>query len=105
MYGDQFGEFVCGYWGLKGEYSACPKDKWIRNICFSYSVSPLIYKALLHVGRGKKSSIQSSRTSRFSCWESKDKQEVVPGACFSKVLVTFWVQKSVLCLHPRSKSQ
>ena len=19
MYGDQFGEFVCGYWGLKGQ--------------------------------------------------------------------------------------
>ena len=19
MYGDQYGEFVCGYWGLKGE--------------------------------------------------------------------------------------
>ena len=22
MYGDQFGEFVCGYWGLKG-YQKC----------------------------------------------------------------------------------
>ena len=21
MYGDQFGEFVCGYWGLRGQYS------------------------------------------------------------------------------------
>ena len=20
MYGDQFGEFVCGYWGLKGSF-------------------------------------------------------------------------------------
>ena len=21
MYGDQFGEFVCGYWGLKGQHT------------------------------------------------------------------------------------
>ena len=33
MYRDQFGEFVCGCWGLKGQY-ACTADyqpKWLRG--------------------------------------------------------------------------
>ena len=28
MYGDQFGEFVCGYWGLKG-----------KNVNYVYTLS------------------------------------------------------------------
>ena len=29
IYGDQFGEFVCGYWGLKGEKKKSPKLKML----------------------------------------------------------------------------
>ena len=29
MYGDQFGEFVCGYWGLKGSYDK--KSPFVRK--------------------------------------------------------------------------
>ena len=29
MYGDQYGEFVCGYWGLKGLLSG---TLWINSI-------------------------------------------------------------------------
>ena len=29
MYGDQFGEFVCGYWGLKG--SGVSPQKWMNE--------------------------------------------------------------------------
>ena len=32
MYGDQFGEFVCGYWGLKGK--VCPHSCY--NQCVLY---------------------------------------------------------------------
>ena len=31
MYRDQFGEFVCGYWGLKGLYGLVKKVNEQRN--------------------------------------------------------------------------
>ena len=31
LYRDQFGEFVCGYWGLKGFKSACKDMVYIVN--------------------------------------------------------------------------
>ena len=33
MYGDQFGEFLCGYWGLKGyrDIPGAPNDNIVPN--------------------------------------------------------------------------
>ena len=31
MYKDQFGEFECGYWGLKGQATSCGKQPPIQN--------------------------------------------------------------------------
>ena len=34
MYGDQFGEFVWGYWGLKGFIVTCPARKQLDRTFF-----------------------------------------------------------------------
>ena len=45
MYRDQFGEFVCGCWGLKGQivlYNNCKKKQYLADMCFiasTYSFS------------------------------------------------------------------
>ena len=40
MYGDQFGEFVCGYWGLKGLWYVKRKSvtflPWLRSRAFGH---------------------------------------------------------------------
>ena len=35
MYGDHFGEFVCGYWDLKGERGYFLPRKKMQNALFS----------------------------------------------------------------------
>ena len=32
MYGDQFGEFVCGYWGLKGKGRTSQKEQIVLEL-------------------------------------------------------------------------
>ena len=43
MYGDQFGEFVCGYWGLKGLCHA---------ICYVFKKQNLILQQLKSKNNG-----------------------------------------------------
>ena len=36
MYTDQFGEFACGYWGLRVNFSVCPQVLTILTGLMSY---------------------------------------------------------------------
>ena len=38
MYGDQFGEFVCGYWGLKGQRTSGYKKYIFLLLCFTINL-------------------------------------------------------------------
>ena len=49
MYGDQFGEFVCGYWGLKGLWYVKRKSvtkflPWLRSCAFGHPMKRLQYQ-------------------------------------------------------------
>ena len=43
MYGDQFGEFVCGYWGLKG--NVCPHPCYNQCVLYlNFIIKPTVDK-------------------------------------------------------------
>ena len=43
MYGDQFGEFVCGYWGLKGK--VCPHSCYNQCVLYlNFIIKPTVDK-------------------------------------------------------------
>ena len=53
MYGDQFGEFVCGYWGLKGQtLTIYVTDIDYRCLCSMWVVGQVCdpLSVLLHAG-------------------------------------------------------
>ena len=51
MYGDQFGEYVCGYWGLKVNQTKFSKGAFIRGESSTILTGHLLHKRSLFGSR------------------------------------------------------